>query len=161
MIACRQEQTTGDEQMDQRECEQTGCKQEEVWEHFTRWFKWGMTTHEFWEIFFTDRRIIFAFVGETYTTFLLRGDASDRKRESLKKAPPEAILHANRENYALSYGQIEQIILKRGNLLKMPCLTVKTRAGLSKSFFIDDRRYDLQKHLPVLTRLLPGKVSLR
>jgi len=139
---------------------QAGGEPEAVRERFTRWFKWGMTTHEFWEIFFTDRRAIFAFVGETYTTFLLRGDASDRQREFLTTQPPEAILNANPANHALSYAQIEQVVLKRGNFFKMPCLTVKAKE-FNRSFFLNDRRYDLSKHLPALTRLLPGKVSLR
>ncbi len=131
---------------------------EAVREHFTRWFKWGITTHEFWEIFFTDQRVIFAFVGETYTTFLLRGDAADRKRDNLQKLAPEAILAANQANYALPYSQIKQVSLKKGNLFMMPRLTIETNTGALKSFFIDDRRYDLKRHLPVLERLLPGKV---
>lgn len=138
----------------------TSFAEEVVKEHFTRWFKWGMTTHEFWEIFFTDRRIIFAYVGETYTTFLLRGDASDNKRESLKKLNPEAILLANQANCAIPYPQVEEVLLKKGNLLMMPRLTIKTTVGLSKSFYVDDRRYDLKKHLPGLEQLLPGRVRM-
>ncbi|MGB9846243.1 MAG: hypothetical protein ACPLRH_01935 [Desulfotomaculales bacterium] len=136
-------------------------KEEVIKEHFTRWFKWGVTTHEFWEIFFTDRRIIFAYVGETYTSFLLRGDASDKKREYLKKLSPEAILLSHRANQAVPYSQVEEVLLKKGSLLVMPRLIIKTAAAAEKSFYIDDRRYDLKRHLPGLEGLLPGKVSLR
>lgn len=137
-----------------------GLFEEAVREHFTRWFKWGMTTHEFWEIFFTDRRIILAYVGETYTSFLLRGDASDNKRESLKKLDPEAILRANVANWAIPYPQVAEVLLKNGNLLMMPRLTIKTASGPDKHFYVDDRRYDLKKHLPGLERLLPGRVRM-
>jgi hypothetical protein len=135
--------------------------EEAVNEHFTRWFKWGMTTHEYWEIFFTDRRIILAYVGETYTSFLLRGDTSDKKREYLKKLKPEAILLSHQANQAIPYPQVEKVLLKKGNLLMMPSLIIKTAAAAEKRFYIDDRRYDLKRHIPELERLLPGKVSLR
>ncbi len=131
-----------------------------VCEHFTRWFKWGMATHEFWEIFFTDRRVIFAFVGETYTTFLLRGDMSDPKRQALRESPVEAILKADKQNTAVPYAQVSQVTLKRGNLFTMPRLTIEIGTGTRREFFINDRRYDLRKHLPELERLLPGKVRL-
>lgn len=131
---------------------------EEMREHFSRWFKWGMTTHEFWEIFFTDRRVILAFVGETYTTFLLRGDMSDPKREALRVSSPEAILKADKDNYAVSYDQIKQVTLRKGSLFFMPRLSIEVEGGERRDFFIGDRRYDLIKHRANLERLLPGRV---
>lgn len=131
---------------------------EEIREHFSRWFKWGMTTHEFWEIFFTDRRVILALVGETYTTFLLRGDMSDPKREALRVSSPEAILKADKDNYAVPYEQIKQVTLRKGSLFFMPRLSIEVEGGERRDFFIGDRRYDLVKHRANLECLLPGRV---
>lgn len=135
--------------------------EEVIRERFSGWFKWGMSIHEFWDIFFTDRRVIFAFLGETFTSFLLRGDVSASRRQAIEGFSPEAILNSHPQNYQLFYSELEKVVIKKGTFLMMPRLTISAKGNRQGIFFKKDRRHDVMVHLPELEKLLPGRVRAR
>lgn len=82
--------------------------------HLTEWFRRRPSSLEFWELFVTSERLIWCFVGETFSSALLRADMGERDRERLDERTIEEIVGYNERNFTVSLSALERVRLTRG-----------------------------------------------
>lgn len=92
---------------------------------FSGWFEQRPTSLTFWELFVTDRRVIWCFVGESFKSLLLRSDTAARAREQLDGIPPGQALSRHEQNHAVPLDSLRTIRLREGSWLRRATLTLE------------------------------------
>lgn len=82
--------------------------------HLTEWFRRRPNSLEFWELFVTDERLLWCFVGETFSSALLRADVGERDRARLEDRSLEEIAAYDERNFTIPVSALERLRLVRG-----------------------------------------------
>ena len=80
----------------------------------TEWFRRRPSSLEFWEVFITSDRMIWCFVGETFSSALLRADMGERDRTALDECSIEEAANYDEQNFTVPLSAVEAIRLTRG-----------------------------------------------
>lgn len=100
---------------------------------FTEWFRRRPNSLEFWEVFVTDRRVVWCFVRESFSSMLLRADVGKRDREALGDRPIEELPAADERNFAVPLDSLERLELTRGTRVRRARLETAWTDGGSES----------------------------
>lgn len=100
---------------------------------FTEWFRRRPNSLEFWEVFVTDRRVVWCFVRESFSSMLLRADVGERDREALGDRPIEELPAADERNFAVPLDSLERLELTRGTRVRRARLETAWTDGGSES----------------------------
>lgn len=104
------------------ESEQLVCR-------FTGWCKKTGYSLEYWEIFATDRRLIFCFVGESYSSLLLKADMGGTYRDRLSELELSEIATFDERNFTVPLSKLETIEYTPGSVSKKATLRFEWRDG--------------------------------
>lgn len=91
---------------------------------FTGWFQQRPTSLVFWELFVTDSRVVWCFVGESFKSLLLRADTGERGRAEVDRVTPERALTLHERNFAVSLDSVRTIQLREESRFRRAVLTV-------------------------------------
>ena len=80
----------------------------------TEWFRRRPSSLEFWEVFVTDERLVWCFVGETFSSALLRADMGERDRAVLDECSIEEAADYDEQNFTIPLSALEAVRLTRG-----------------------------------------------
>jgi hypothetical protein len=80
----------------------------------TEWFRRRPSSLEFWELFVTSERLLWCFVGETFSSALLRADMGERDRERLDECTIEEVAAYEERNFEVPLSALERVRLTRG-----------------------------------------------
>jgi hypothetical protein len=92
--------------------------------HFTQWFRQRPTSLEFWEVVVTDERLVWCFVGESFSSLLLRADVGETGRREIERSERDDLLALNEENFAVPLEDVRAIELDEGSRFRRASLTV-------------------------------------
>ena len=92
---------------------------------FTEWYRRTPVSLEFWEGVLTDERLIWCFVGESFSSLLLRADTGTYAREAVAERSPETVADFDDRNITMALGNLEAIRLEPGSLFRRPSLVVE------------------------------------
>ncbi len=90
----------------------------------TGWIRRRPSSLEFWELFLTTDRLVLCFVGESFSSALLRADMGETARRELEELEIEEIADYAERNLEIPIGSLASITLARGSRLKRPRLEV-------------------------------------
>lgn len=80
----------------------------------TQWFRRRPSSLEFWEVFVTSERLLWCFVGETFSSALLRADMGERERTALDDRTLEEAAAYDSKNFSVPLSKLEGVRLVRG-----------------------------------------------
>lgn len=80
----------------------------------TQWFRRRPSSLEFWEVFVTSERLLWCFVGETFSSALLRADMGERERTALDDRTLEEAAAYDSKNFSVPLSTLEGVRLVRG-----------------------------------------------
>ena len=89
----------------------------------TGWFRKRPTSLEFWEVVVTDRRAVLCFVGESFSSLLLRADVGERGRRAVADARPDELPTLDEHNFAVPLENLRTLRLWEGSCLRRPRLS--------------------------------------
>lgn len=92
--------------------------------HFTQWFRQRPTSLEFWEVVVTDERLVWCFVGESFSSLLLRADVGETGRREIENRATDELLTLNEENFAVPLADVRRIDLDEGSRFRRASLTI-------------------------------------
>jgi hypothetical protein len=92
--------------------------------HLTQWFRKRPTSLQFWEVVVTDERLVWCFVGESFSSLLLRADVGETGRREIEGRPAEELLALNEENVAIPLADVRAIELDEGSRFRRASLTI-------------------------------------
>lgn len=92
---------------------------------FTEWFRRRPNSIEFWEVFVTERRLVWCFVGESFSSMLLRADVGERDREELDDSTIEEAAGHDERNFTVSHGSFDRLELVRGTRFRRARLEIE------------------------------------
>jgi hypothetical protein len=93
----------------------------------TEWLRRRPSSLEFWELFVTSERLIWCFVGETFSSALLRADMGERDRATLDDCTIEEVVAYNERNFTVPVSALETLRLTRGTRLRRATLEIAWR----------------------------------
>ncbi|EJN60830.1 hypothetical protein [Halogranum rubrum] len=93
--------------------------------HFTQWFRQRPTSLEFWEVVVTDERLVWCFVGESFSSLLLRADVGETGRREIEQRATDELLTMNEENFAIPLADVRRIELDEGSRFRRASLTIE------------------------------------
>lgn len=102
--------------------ERTGDHPERV--HLTQWFRRRPTSLEFWDAVVTDEELVWCFLGESFSSLLLRADVSQYGREEVTKSADDELTGLNGRNVSIPLSALRAIELDEGSRLRRSKLTV-------------------------------------
>lgn len=82
--------------------------------HLSEWARKRPSSIEFWELFLTNERLIWCFVGETFSSALLRADMGERRRAALEERTIEELAEDDDRNFSIPVAALERVRLIRG-----------------------------------------------
>jgi hypothetical protein len=97
---------------------------EERLARFTQWFRQRPTSLEFWEVVVTDERLVWCFVGESFSSLLLRADVGETGRREVGRRDPDDLLALNEENFAVPLADVRAVELDEGSRFRRASLTL-------------------------------------
>ena len=111
---------------------------EERLAHLTRWFRQRPvrerladrtfrqrpTSLQFWEVVVTDERLVWCFVGESFSSLLLRADVGETGRRELEGRSADDLLALNEENFAVPLADVRKVDLDEGSRFRRASLTL-------------------------------------
>lgn len=97
---------------------------EERLARFTQWFRQRPTSLEFWEVVVTDERLVWCFVGESFSSLLLRADVGETGRREIERSERDDLLALNEENFAVPLSDVRSIELDEGSRFRRASLTL-------------------------------------
>lgn len=92
--------------------------------HLTGWIRRRPSSLEFWELFVTSDRLLWCFVGETFSSALLRADMGERARDELNSLPLDEIAQYDERNFEIPLDSLSSIRLIRWSRLRRPRLEI-------------------------------------
>lgn len=92
--------------------------------HLTQWFRKRPTSLEFWEVVVTDERLVWCFVGESFSSLLLRADVGETGRREIENDAVDDLLALNEENFAVPLTDVRAIDLDEGSRFRRASLTL-------------------------------------
>ncbi|WP_129112903.1 hypothetical protein [Halegenticoccus tardaugens] len=95
---------------------------------FTEWLRRRPNSLEFWEVVVTDERLLLCFVGESFSSALLRADTGETRRRRLDGRAPADLLAAHERNAAVPLDSLRSIRLRRGSRLRRASLRFEWEA---------------------------------
>ena len=84
----------------------------------TGWFRKRPTSLEFWEVVVTDRRVLPCFVGESFSSLLLRADVGERGRERVAETAPADLPTLDGANFEIPLKDLRTLRLREGSRLR-------------------------------------------
>ena len=78
------------------------------------WLRRRPSSLEFWELFVTNERLIWCFVGETFSSALLRADVGERRRTALGDRTVEELVADDDRNFEIPVSALSRLRLVRG-----------------------------------------------
>jgi hypothetical protein len=124
----------------------------------TQWYRITPRSFVHEELFFDPDRIVRAFAGESYKSFLLRRDGREEHANELGeeyRTLPAARLLEDEDNEAIPVEEVETIRLAAGSLLRKPKLTLE-RAGRDLEYYHPSRKHDVAALAAELREQYPG-----
>lgn len=97
--------------------------------HLTAWFRRRPTSLEFWEVVVTTERVVWCFVGESFSSLLLRADVGETGRRELEGRAADELLALNERNFATPLADLRRVELDGGSRLRRASLTLAWREG--------------------------------
>ncbi len=97
--------------------------------HLTAWFRRRPTSMEFWEVVVTTERVVWCFVGESFSSLLLRADVGETGRRELEGRSVDELLVLNERNFATPLADLRSVELDEGSRLRRASLTLTWRDG--------------------------------
>lgn len=99
--------------------------------HLTEWFRRRPTSLQFWEVVVTDERLLWCFVGESFSSLLLRADVGETGRRELEGRVTDELLRLNEENFAVPLDSLRRLELTEGSRFRRTTVTItwKERPG--------------------------------
>lgn len=91
---------------------------EERLAHFTEWARKRPNSIEFWEVFLTTERVTCCFVGESFSSALLRADMGEHAREELAGRTIEEIAAYDERNFEIPLSNLDSLTLTRGTRIR-------------------------------------------
>lgn len=90
----------------------------------TGWVRRRPSSLEFWELFVTSDRLIWCFVGETFSSALLRADMGERARDELDSLTLDEIAAYNERNFETPLDSLSSLRLVRGTRFRRTRLEI-------------------------------------
>jgi hypothetical protein len=97
--------------------------------HLSGWIRRRPSSLEFWELFLTTDRLVLCFVGESFSSALLRADMGENARRELEELTIDEIAAYEERNVEIPVKELSAITLTRGSRLKRPRLEVVWDGG--------------------------------
>ena len=92
--------------------------------HLTQWFRKRPTSLEFWEVVVTNERLVWCFVGESFSSLLLRADVGETGRREVERSDLSDLLALNEENFAVPLADVHTVDLDEGSRFRRASLTI-------------------------------------
>lgn len=89
---------------------------------FSGWCKKTGYSLEYWEVFVTDHRLIFCFIGESYSSLLLKADMGATHRDRISDFDLPEIVAFDDRNFTVPSHVLREIELTRGSWRKKASL---------------------------------------
>jgi hypothetical protein len=123
-------------------------------------------TDKYYNLLFTERRIIGEAVGGNAAAFIVGGvigaavaNAYHKgKSEQMNLKDPEEILSRNKKNFSLEYMDIDDIILKKKNMTISLNQKQKIVGKKAKFYFSKKQKSEIE---PILMKVLPNKTIVK
>ncbi|EOD00325.1 hypothetical protein [Caldisalinibacter kiritimatiensis] len=108
-----------------------------------KFFEVGFYNQKYYDIVVTDKRIILAWMGETYRPWMLRVDPGMYKRKEFEKLNIDDVVNYNEKNVIIDYEDIEKVELKKRTFFKNGYIYIKTKNNEFKLYNKDKKlNYD-------------------
>ncbi|MDS0476968.1 hypothetical protein [Natrinema sp. 1APR25-10V2] len=89
---------------------------------FSGWCKKTGYSLEYWEVFVTDQRLIFCFIGESYSSLLLKADMGAAHRDRLSDYSLSEITAFDDRNFTVPVHALRRVELTRSSWIKKTSL---------------------------------------
>jgi hypothetical protein len=133
-----------------------GAPADRVWA--SQWYRVTPRSFEHIELFFDPDRVIYAFAGESYKSFLLRRDGREQRAQELgaeyRGLEANRIL-ADERHEATLVGQLQGIRLASGSFIRKPKLVLETDEQ-ERSFYHHSKTHDVEPLADQLEALYPS-----
>ncbi len=113
-----------------------GIMDENILGYLTEYFQMNDFFTNFYEIIFTDKRIIILNSGQTFRAWITRADVAYNKRQKLFNMNIEDIYNSfeDKEIESIYYKDIEEIALSRRTFMKNGKIDIKLKDG-NKTYY--------------------------
>lgn len=95
----------------------------------SEWARKRPSSIEFWEAFLTNERLIWCFVGETFSSALLRADMGERRRAALEELTIEELARDDERNFSIPVSALERMRLVRGTRFRRARIEIEWDDG--------------------------------
>lgn len=102
---------------------------EEVLGRLVGWFRRTPTSLEFWEGVLSTDRLVLCFVGESFSSALLRADMGERDREAIAAMTPTEVVAEYERTTVVPLAELTGLHLRAGSLLRRARLRVEFADG--------------------------------
>lgn len=90
----------------------------------TGWVRRRPSSLEFWELFLTSERLIWCFVGESFSSALLRADMGENARNELDSLTIEEIMTYDEQNFEIPLDSLDSLGLVLGTRFRRTRLEI-------------------------------------
>ena len=133
-----------------------GAPTDRIWA--SQWYRVTPRSFEQIELFFDPDRVIYAFAGESYKSFLLRQDGREQRAQELGAEYRDLIadrILADERHEATSVSDLREIRLAGGSFIRKPKLVLKTDEQ-ERSFYHHSKSHDVEPLATKLETLYPS-----
>lgn len=107
----------------------------------------------FYEIVFTDEKILIVKSGETFRAYFASADVAHPKREMLKELDVNQIVKSFDEVETISYDEVEKIEMCKKTFIKNAILTIQLKRG--KKTFYSNIKGSLDEYKEIFKSISP------
>lgn len=126
---------------------------EEILGFITDFFQVNDFFKTFYEIIFTNKRILIVKSGETFRSFFASADIAYAKREQLKKMNIQNILREFEVVESIDYSEVENIQLRKRNFVKNATLKISSKN--EKKVFYSGKEGSLYEYNEIFEKIIP------
>lgn len=127
---------------------------EEILGLITDFFQVNDFFKTFYEIIFTNKRILIVKSGETFRAFFASSDVAYAKREQLKKMNLQNILRDFEVVESIDYDEVENVQLKKRNFAKNATLRISLKN--EKKVFYSSKEGSLDEYNEIFEKIVPS-----
>ncbi len=120
----------------------------------------GVNTRKYWNIFITDKELVFILNDEVYSSLLWRM-IPEARRKLIQYAPAlDELISLNEKNFLVDLNAVKRVYIKDGGIFVRPSLHIEMKNGKSEKWILFTRnRKENFQHLKDI-QLLNGKLKL-